>query len=63
LPIFIYDPRKGEKIRERLSLVGNSAQKEDWWTPPQGVKPLTLSILPAAKDSSPSNSTTTASHR
>ena len=25
-PLFIYDPRKGEKIRERLSLVGNPAQ-------------------------------------
>jgi hypothetical protein len=31
-PLFVYDPRKGEKIRERLSLVGNPAQKEDWWT-------------------------------
>jgi len=41
-PIFIYDPRKGEKIRERLSLVGNPAQKEDWWTPPKGDKPLTF---------------------
>jgi len=41
-PIFIYDPRKGEKIRERLSLVGNPAQREDWWTPPKGDKPLTF---------------------
>lgn len=41
-PIFIYDPRKGEKIRERLSLVGNPAQKEDWWTPPQSDQPLTF---------------------
>ena len=41
-PIFIYDPRKGEKIRERLSLVGNPAQKEDWWMPPQGDRPLTF---------------------
>ncbi|HEY2990309.1 MAG TPA: thiamine pyrophosphate-dependent enzyme [Candidatus Binatia bacterium] len=41
-PLFIYDPRKGEKIRERLSLTGNPAQKEDWWTPPNADKPLTF---------------------
>jgi pyruvate/2-oxoacid:ferredoxin oxidoreductase beta subunit len=41
-PIFIYDPSKGEKIRERLSLVGNPAQKEDWWTPPKSERPLTF---------------------
>ena len=41
-PLFIYDPRKGDKIRERLSLVGNPAQKQDWWTPPQAEKPLTF---------------------
>jgi pyruvate/2-oxoacid:ferredoxin oxidoreductase beta subunit/Pyruvate/2-oxoacid:ferredoxin oxidoreductase delta subunit len=41
-PLFIFDPRKGEKIRERLSLVGNPAQKEDWWTPPKAAKPLTF---------------------
>jgi pyruvate/2-oxoacid:ferredoxin oxidoreductase beta subunit len=41
-PLFIYDPRKGEKLRERLSLVGNPAQKEDWWTPPKSEKTLTF---------------------
>ena len=41
-PLFIYDPRKGEKIRERLSLVGNPSQKEDWWTPPKSEKPFTF---------------------
>jgi pyruvate/2-oxoacid:ferredoxin oxidoreductase beta subunit len=41
-PLFIHDPRRGEKIRERLSLVGNPAQKEDWWTPPNGEKPYTF---------------------
>jgi pyruvate/2-oxoacid:ferredoxin oxidoreductase beta subunit/Pyruvate/2-oxoacid:ferredoxin oxidoreductase delta subunit len=41
-PLFIYDPRKGQRIRERLSLVGNPAQKEDWWTPPHGEEPLTF---------------------
>jgi pyruvate/2-oxoacid:ferredoxin oxidoreductase beta subunit/ferredoxin len=41
-PIFIYDPRKGDRISERLSLVGNPAQKEDWWTPPKSDRPLTF---------------------
>jgi len=41
-PLFIYDPRKGERIRERLSLVGNSGQKEDWWTPPHNARPVTF---------------------
>ena len=39
-PLLIYDPRKGVKLRERLSLVGNPAQKQDWWTPPNGDKPF-----------------------
>ncbi|MDH3519769.1 MAG: thiamine pyrophosphate-dependent enzyme [Myxococcales bacterium] len=29
-PLFIYDPRKGERMRERLSLRGNPAMTEDW---------------------------------
>lgn len=41
-PLFIYDPRKGERIRDRLSLVGNPGQKEDWWTPPKSDKPVTF---------------------
>jgi len=41
-PLFVHDPRKGKKIRERLSLVGNPAQKEDWWTPPNGDSPFTF---------------------
>ena len=31
-PVFTYDPRKGETIRERLSLQGNPAKDEDWYT-------------------------------
>ncbi|MBI4523993.1 MAG: 4Fe-4S binding protein [Deltaproteobacteria bacterium] len=41
-PLFIHDPRKGKRIRERLSLVGNPSQKGDWWTPPKGEKPFTF---------------------
>ena len=34
-PIFIYDPRKGSTMRERISLVGNPAVKQDWYTHPK----------------------------
>ncbi|HRJ44836.1 MAG TPA: thiamine pyrophosphate-dependent enzyme, partial [Caldilineaceae bacterium] len=31
-PMFIYDPRNGDSIKERLSLQGNPASDEDWYT-------------------------------
>lgn len=34
-PIMIYDPRKGDTIKKRLSLQGNPAMKDDWWTNPK----------------------------
>jgi pyruvate/2-oxoacid:ferredoxin oxidoreductase beta subunit/ferredoxin len=34
-PVFIYDPRKGSRIKDRLSLVGNPNVKEDWYTNPK----------------------------
>jgi pyruvate ferredoxin oxidoreductase beta subunit len=34
-PILIYDPRKGERIKERLSLQGNPAVKDDWYKNPK----------------------------
>jgi pyruvate/2-oxoacid:ferredoxin oxidoreductase beta subunit/NAD-dependent dihydropyrimidine dehydrogenase PreA subunit len=34
-PLLIFNPREGETIRERLSLQGNPALKEDWWTNPK----------------------------
>jgi pyruvate/2-oxoacid:ferredoxin oxidoreductase beta subunit len=36
-PLFVYDPRKGPTIAERLSLQGNPAQKEDWYAAPDGT--------------------------
>jgi len=39
-PIFIYDPRQGESIRERLSLQGNPAMKDDWYINPKTEEPL-----------------------
>ena len=34
-PVFIYDPRKGPRIRDRLNLTGNPNQKEDWYVNPK----------------------------
>lgn len=34
-PVFIYDPRKGDTIKQRLSLQGNPAAKEDWYVVPK----------------------------
>ena len=34
-PVFTYDPRKGDTIRDRLNLKGNPAMKEDWYTVPK----------------------------
>jgi hypothetical protein len=33
--VFIYDPRKGPRIKDRLSLVGNPNVKDDWYTNPK----------------------------
>ena len=33
-PLFVHDPRKGERIKERLSLAGNPAIGEDWYKLP-----------------------------
>ena len=34
-PVFVYDPRNGDTIRDRLNLKGNPAMKEDWYTVPK----------------------------
>ncbi len=39
-PLFIYDPRKGEKLREGLSLQSNPAPKADWSVDPHTNQPL-----------------------
>ena len=33
--MFIYDPRKGSKFKERLSLAGNPNVKDDWYVNPK----------------------------
>jgi len=39
-PLLVFDPRKGERIRERLSLAGNPAVKEDWYVDPKTSQPV-----------------------
>jgi pyruvate ferredoxin oxidoreductase beta subunit len=34
-PLLIYDPRKGDTIRKRLSLIGNPGMKDDWYVNPK----------------------------
>jgi pyruvate/2-oxoacid:ferredoxin oxidoreductase beta subunit/NAD-dependent dihydropyrimidine dehydrogenase PreA subunit len=41
-PILIYDPRKGSRIKERLSLQGNPAVKEDWYKNPKTNEEVTF---------------------
>ena len=36
----MYDPRKGDRIRDCISLQGNPAMKEDWYTDPKTKQPL-----------------------
>jgi pyruvate ferredoxin oxidoreductase beta subunit len=37
-PVFVYDPRKGERIKDRLSLAGNPAIGDDWYRLPHTGK-------------------------
>jgi pyruvate/2-oxoacid:ferredoxin oxidoreductase beta subunit len=37
-PLLIYDPRTGETLKERLSLQGNPARKDDWTATPKGER-------------------------
>jgi pyruvate/2-oxoacid:ferredoxin oxidoreductase beta subunit len=39
-PVFIYDPRKGSKFKERLSLAGNPNMKDDWYVNPKTGEPV-----------------------
>ena len=39
-PVFIYDPRKGPQIKQRLSLAGNPNMKDDWYVNPKTGEPV-----------------------
>jgi hypothetical protein len=36
----IYDPAKGDSIRERLSLKGNPGLRQDWYESPRSMQPV-----------------------
>jgi pyruvate/2-oxoacid:ferredoxin oxidoreductase beta subunit/NAD-dependent dihydropyrimidine dehydrogenase PreA subunit len=41
-PLLIYDPRKGSKIRDCLTLQGNPAMKDDWYVNPKTKETVTF---------------------
>jgi pyruvate/2-oxoacid:ferredoxin oxidoreductase beta subunit/NAD-dependent dihydropyrimidine dehydrogenase PreA subunit len=41
-PLLIFDPRKGDTIKSRLSLQGNPAVKEDWYVNPKTKEQVTF---------------------
>jgi pyruvate/2-oxoacid:ferredoxin oxidoreductase beta subunit/Pyruvate/2-oxoacid:ferredoxin oxidoreductase delta subunit len=41
-PLLVYDPRKGNTIRERLDLKGNPNMNDDWYVEPKSKKPFTF---------------------
>jgi pyruvate/2-oxoacid:ferredoxin oxidoreductase beta subunit/Pyruvate/2-oxoacid:ferredoxin oxidoreductase delta subunit len=41
-PLLIFDPRKGNTIKERLSLQGNPAVKDDWYVNPKTKEQVTF---------------------
>jgi pyruvate ferredoxin oxidoreductase beta subunit len=41
-PLLIYDPRKGDTIKSRLSLQGNPAVKDDWYVNPKSKEEVTF---------------------
>jgi pyruvate/2-oxoacid:ferredoxin oxidoreductase beta subunit len=60
-PLFVHDPRKGERIAERLSLQGNPDPKEDWHRRSQTGEVVTSSLSPAPR-SLPGSSTPRVPH-
>jgi len=39
-PVFVHDPRAGNSLAERISLRGNPAIKDDWYTHPRTGEPV-----------------------
>lgn len=39
-PLYIHDPRNGDRIRERLDLRGNPALRDDWYKDPRTLEPI-----------------------
>ncbi len=41
-PVFVHDPRKGERLSERIDLKGNPSIYDDWYIDPKTKKPVTF---------------------
>jgi pyruvate/2-oxoacid:ferredoxin oxidoreductase beta subunit/NAD-dependent dihydropyrimidine dehydrogenase PreA subunit len=41
-PLLVHDPRKGKLLKERLTLQGNPAVKDDWYVNPKTKEPVTF---------------------
>ena len=41
-PLLVFDPRKGDTIKQRLSLQGNPGLKDDWYINPKTKEPVTF---------------------
>lgn len=41
-PLLVYDPRKGDTIKTRLTLQGNPGVKDDWYVNPKTKEPVTF---------------------
>lgn len=49
-PLLTFDPREGEFLRERLSLSGNPAPRQDWYAPGRDAAPLTFLEFAATEE-------------
>jgi len=41
-PLLVYDPRKGDRVKQRLSLQGNPATRDDWYVNPKTKEEVTF---------------------
>ena len=41
-PLLQFDPRRGKTLKERLSLQGNPAVKDDWYVNPKTKEPVSF---------------------
>ncbi|MBS1877148.1 MAG: 2-oxoacid:acceptor oxidoreductase family protein [Acidobacteria bacterium] len=39
-PLYLFDPRAGDRVRERLDLRGNPTLREDWFKDPKTMEPV-----------------------
>lgn len=49
-PLLMFDPRQGQYLRERLSLSGNPAPRQDWYAPGRDEAPLNFIEFAATEE-------------